>query len=107
MSNIINYGLATKQHPGYGISYSNIAKKITNDNWKEKAIVRNGNYLFIIDCDYYGKRMYFIHGLPKDTCKDIEYHKYLEDAIKYANQFSEKEGRYPKERKSSWTIFFK
>ena len=58
---MISYGLATKQHPAYGISHSNIAKKITNDNWKEKAIVRNGNYLFIIECDYNGKRMYFIY----------------------------------------------
>ena len=77
---MINYGLATKQHPGYGISHDNIAKKLTEKNWTDKAIVRDGNYLFVIECSYHGDRMYFIHGLPSEKSKN-EYHEYLEDAI--------------------------
>tara|TARA_Y100000814_G_scaffold142491_1_gene103410 strand:- start:311 stop:625 length:315 start_codon:yes stop_codon:yes gene_type:complete len=103
---MINYGLATKQHPGYGISHDNIAKKLTKKNWRDKAIVRDGNYLFVIECSYHGDRMYFIHGLPSEKSKN-EYHEYLEDAIKYANDFSKIEGKYPEERNSSWRIFFR
>ena len=37
---------ATAQDPIYGISLSNITKELTASNWENKAIVRDGLYLW-------------------------------------------------------------
>ena len=48
MARIYNCGLAGSQSPTYGISHANITDKLTKDNFFDKAIVRGGDYIWII-----------------------------------------------------------
>ena len=105
MARVINMGLVPTHDPTYGISYSNISKQLTNSNWRNKAVVRNGHYLLILKGNYNldGKKVYryFVKGLP-NNCKPEFIN--LNDAICFVNEYSDQEGEYPIEHDSLWTI---
>ena len=105
MAKVLNMGLAPVHDPTFGISHSNIAKKLTKSNWQKKAVVRNGHYLFIKKGSYDvdGKKVYryFVEGLPdKGKREFID----LDEAICFVNGYSDQEGEYPAEHDSTWTI---
>ena len=105
MATFYNGGLIKAHDPRFGINHKYIADKLTKDNWKKRAIVRGGLYIYVNDYQKYdGKNaqkkelVYKIKGLP-------EKHKYRKDykslnwVLKAANNISNGiEGDYPNER---------
>ena len=111
MAKCISFGLTPGHHSVFGIDYANIAKQFTRLNWDSKAIVRDGHYICISIGEYDDEKKnrikrYFITGCPEKKGFKKEY-KYLKDAMKAANNYSKKEGEWPKESTPGWTIFTK
>ena len=94
------------QHPIYGISWKNIAKQLSYHNWKTKAIVRGGDYIWI------NKGRYKIDDEPVLTytvffkSKGVQNKNFpkLKDAIQYANDWCDYEGDWPLPWQPGWTI---
>ena len=105
MAKVTNMGFAPAHDPMFGISHSNIANKLTKSNWRKKAVVRNGHYLFIKKGSYDvdGKKVYryFVEGLPDKGEREFIH---LDKAISFVNGYSDQEGEYPAEHNSPWTI---
>ena len=107
MARFINWGLQPGHSPGYGINHKYIAKELTNRNWKRKAIVRAGIYLYVVkgtisvDNTNSKKCIYGVHG---KGIFNVDFDN-LNEALLYANNYSDYEGTYPEERGSSWTIY--
>ena len=104
MGRIICYGSLTPHHPMYGINHKNIAKKLTSNNWKTKAIVRASIYIYVDRGRIYNKKgkdtiIYTVFGI--DNYRSFDY---LDEAISYANNFADFEGNYPLQRKPMWNI---
>ena len=104
MARITNYGSTPAHSSMFGIRHKNIAKKLDLCNWKKKAIVRDGIYLYIqkgvtTNKEQKNKTIYTVFGLP-------EYHsfEFLNDAILFANSYDDSEGIYPNERGVPWHI---
>ncbi len=82
-----------------GINHKNIAKELTIDNWNKRAIVRDGKYIYILKCKCRDsskskkKTIYLIDGLSENNTFDT-----LNEALLSANNHSDNEGKYPKER---------
>ena len=87
-----------------GIDHANIAPELTEENWKTKAIIRGGNYVWVRKGTYkdeQGKEItaYYVrvyastptHHLQKDFPK-------IETSLAYANALAEDEREYPEER---------
>jgi len=87
-----------------GIDHANIAPELTEENWKTKAIIRGGNYVWVLKGTHkneqgdeitgYYVRVYAstpTHHLQKDFPK-------IETSLAYANALAEDEGEYPEER---------
>ena len=97
------------QHPVYGIRWKNIAKRLGYHNWKIKAIVRGGDYIWI------NKGRYKIDDTPvltytvffksKESIPTKNFPK-LRDALLYANDWCECEGDWPFPWEPGWTISF-
>ena len=90
-----------------GIDHANIAPELTEENWKTKAIVRGGNYVWVLkgthkdeqgdEITSYYVRVYAstpTHHLQKDFPE-------IKIALTYANALSEEEEAYPEERGST------
>ncbi len=43
-----NWTSASVQDPMFGINHANIASELTASNWRRKAIVRNGLYIWVV-----------------------------------------------------------
>ena len=94
------------QHPIYGISWKNIAKSLSYQNWKTKAIVRGGDYIWI------NRGRYKIDDKPVTTytvffkSKEVQNKNFpkLKDAIQYANDWCDYEGDWPLPWQPGWTI---
>ena len=43
-----NWMSASVQDPMFGINHANIASELTASNWRRKAIVRNGLYIWVV-----------------------------------------------------------
>jgi len=108
MKGSIYWGMQPDHSPCYGINHKYIAKELTNRNWKRKAIVRAGIYLYVVkgtisvDNTNSKKCIYGVHG-ERGEGIDVDFDT-LKEAIFYANNYSDHEGVYPKEKGSSWTI---
>ena len=107
MVKCIDMGLMPIQDPEFGISHTNITKKLTRYNWRNKATVRGSCYLWIVRGSYSieGKKVYryFIQCEQKSGLRNREF-KYLMDAIHIVNNYAEYEGKYPSEFEQGWTI---
>ena len=107
MARIVSYGLAGAQNPIYGISHTNIANKLTKDNYFDKAIVRSSDYLWISKAKKGERRketstVYAVRFLRSDK-KDEDFNT-LDEAIDFANNWSDEEGEYPQEYEAPWTV---
>ena len=102
MADWTNFGMAGPQDPIYGISRSNIVRKLTRLNWNTRAIVRNGIYVWVARGRHHNNGVtawrYFVRTHGKDGYKKIEkdFHHHR-DALVYANGLSELEGPLPRE----------
>ena len=109
MAKFIDMGLIPIQDPEFGISHSNIAKKLTRNNWRNKAVMRDGFYLWIVRGKYHlnNKKVhrYYIQSQDKTGLREKEY-TYLRDAIHVVNSYAEEEGDFPAEHEPGWTISF-
>ena len=111
MATFYNGGLMKAHDPRFGINHKYITDKLTKHNWKKRAIVRGGLYIYVNDYQKHdGKNphkkelVYKIKGLPKK-------HKYRKDykslnwVLKAANNISNGiEGEYPNEKISGFKI---
>ena len=105
MAKITFYGLCPAHSLKYGLKHKYIAKELTINNWKKRAIVRNGKYIYIQKGKEYIKK-------SKDriifTAFINEYNRHsydsLKECISFANNFCNKEGKYPSEFKAGWNI---
>ena len=105
MATFYNGGLMKAHDPRFGINHKYITDKLTKHNWKKRAIVRGGLYIYVNDYQKYdGKNphkkelVYKINGLPKKHKCRKDY-KTLNWVLKAANNISNGiEGDYPNER---------
>ena len=101
-----NFGHLVAHDVMNGIDHANIDPELTVENWESKAIIRGGNYVWVLKGTHkddqgdeitgYYVRVYAsipTHHLQKDFPK-------LETALTYANALSEEEREYPEERGS-------
>ena len=99
-----NFGQLVAHDVMNGIDHANIAPELTVENWETKAIIRGGNYVWVLKGTHkdeqrkeitgYYVRVYAstpTHHLQKDFPK-------IETALTYANALAEEEGEYPEER---------
>ena len=95
-------GNAPIHDPIYGIDHAHITKELTGSNWQNKAIVRDGLYIWVVrgyrtDGDkriyrYYVRLHLVEHkALKKDFAS-------RDRALAYANALCSNEGEYPPER---------
>ena len=103
--------MATGQDTIYGISLANITKELKPANWKTKAIVRDGLYIWVArgwQTTREGKKTwrYHVRVHPRDKEKGIRKDFAKRDsALAYANGISESEGKIPDEFYPSFTTF--
>ena len=95
------------QNPRFGISHYNIADKLTRANYSNKAVVRDGDYIWVIKAEKGERRtktktVFLVCFLRKDK-KNEEFTE-LQDAIDYANDWADYEGDYPLEHETPWVI---
>ena len=112
MATFYNGGLMKAHDPHFGINHKYITSKLTKNNWKKRAIIRGGLYIYVNDYQKYdGKNpqkkelVYKINGLPeKHKCRKD--YKTLNWVLKAANNISGGiEGQYPLERRPGVRIF--
>ena len=109
MSMVTWFGWAPVHDPIYGIDHANITPELTDSNWRKKAIVRDGLYIWVVrgyrtDGD---KRIYryYVRIHPEGKHKELEKNFAKRNrALAYANDLGSDEGAYPAERGSSTYI---
>tara|TARA_Y100000768_G_C23806354_1_gene599667 strand:+ start:114 stop:527 length:414 start_codon:yes stop_codon:yes gene_type:complete len=111
MATFYNGGLIKSHDPRFGINHKYITDKLTKHNWKKRAIVRGGLYIYVNDYQKHdGKNphkkelVYKINGLPKKHKCRKDY-KSLNWVLKAANNISNGiEGDYPNEKIAGFKI---
>ena len=104
------WGSAAAQDPIYGIDHDNIEPELTLENWKHKAIVRNGLYVWVTERHYRPgdgseERCYSVMVHSDQQARDREKDfTLLEEALAYANELGDTEGEWPDERGSTTYI---
>ena len=99
MGRILNCGSLRAHDRKLGIQHKYIVKELNIDNWNKRAIVRDGKYIFILKCKCRDsskskkKTIYLIDGLSENNTFDT-----LNEALLSANNHSDSEGEYPKEK---------
>jgi hypothetical protein len=96
------------QNPRFGISHYNIADKLTRANYSNKAVVRDGEYIWVCKAKkHQGKdkkdKTVYLFKINVRNVKDKEFTE-LQDAIDYANDWADYEGDYPLEYEAPWVI---
>ena len=96
MAKITSYGLTPDHSLLYGLKHKYIAKELNANNWKKRAIVRNGKYIYIQKGKEYIKNSkdkviftVFINEYDDRFSFDI-----LDDCLYFANTYHYKEGKY-------------
>ena len=86
-----------------GIDHANIDPELTVENWESKAIVRDGNYVWVRKGTYkdeQGKEItgYYVRVYASTPTLHLEKDfPEIETALAYGNALSEDEGEYPEE----------
>ena len=99
-----NWMSASVQDPMFGINHANIAPELTAANWRRKAIVRNGLYIWVVrgwqTTGNGGKRpRYYVRIHSKQATNSLMKNYAKRDAaLAYANQLSDTEGERPQEQ---------
>ena len=112
MATFYDGGLVKAHDPRFGINHKYITSKLTKKNWKKRAIVRGGLYIYVNDYQKYdGKNpqkkelVFRINGLPKKHKCRKDY-KNLYWVLRVANNISGgMESKYPPERNPGIRIF--
>ena len=103
MSKHTSFGFAPEHDPIYGIDHSNIAPELTVGNWKRKAVIRAGNYVWVLKGthkDEQGKEItgYYVRVYASTPTLHLEKDfPTIDQALAYANALAEEEGEYPEE----------
>ena len=90
-----------------GIDHANIDPELTVENWESKAIVRDGNYVWVRKGTYkdeQGKEItgYYVRVYAGTPTLHLEKDfPEIKTALTYANALSAEEGDYPEERGST------
>ena len=99
-----NWMSASVQDPMFGINHANIASELTASNWRRKAIVRNGLYIWVVrgwqTTGNGGERSRYyvqIHSKQSTNSLTKDFSK-RDAALAYANQLGDTEGERPQER---------
>ena len=106
------YGITSNGGPQdiyYGISWDNIADKLTHLNYRTKAIIRASVYIWITKGRYRKKGiMSPVYTLEfyKQKGKYIpeEHYNYLRNAISRANEYADYEGIWPEPENAQCVI---
>jgi len=96
------------QDPMFGISHYNIVDKLTKGNYSDKAIVRDGEYIWVCKVKKRqgkGKKDKTVYLLKVNVrnVTDEEFSN-LQDALDFANDWADYEGDYPLEYEAPWRI---
>ena len=103
MGRFTSFGFAPEHDPIYGIDHANIAPELTVENWESKAIIRGGNYVWVLKGTYkdeQGKEItgYYVRVYASTPTLHLEKDfPEIETALAYANALAENEGEYPEE----------
>ena len=97
-------GLMPAHDPRYGINHKYIVKNLTLSNWKKRAVIRSGRYLYVHLYKKYVPKVrdnielvYRINGSPKKHRQSKDY-KSLIWAIKAVNNYGNGiEGKWPRQ----------
>ena len=105
MAKITFYGLSPAHSLIYGLKHKYIDKKLTIKNWKRKAIVRNGKYIYIQKGREYVKNgkdkiIFTVFINENERCS----FKTIKECIDFANSYHKTEGKYPAEFSPGWHI---
>ena len=96
------------QDPRFGISHYNIVDKLTRGNYSDKAIVRDGEYIWVCKakkCQGKGKKDKTVFLLKVNVRNGTdEKFSNLQDALDFANDWADHEGVYPSEFEPGWTV---
>ena len=97
-------GNAPVHDPIYGIDHAHITKELTGSNWRNKAIVRDGLYIWVVrgyrrDGDKKIYRYYVRLHLVEHKALEKDFAS-RDRALAYANALGSGEGHYPAERSS-------
>ena len=95
MATNISFGLAPLHDPMFGICSDNIVPRLTQKNWRKKAIgrIRDGRFLYVMvkqgeqKIDGREQKRYFVSvhlGEPNDRQLNADFDKLI-DALAYAN----------------------
>ena len=95
MGTIIDFGVAPRHDPMFGIRSSNIVPYLTQKNWRKKATgrIRDGRFLYVMvqqgvqEIDGLKQKRFFIRvhlGEPIDRQLNADFDKLI-DALAYAN----------------------
>ncbi len=99
-----NWTSASVQDPMFGINHANIASELIASNWRRKAIVRNGHYIWVVrgwqTTGNGGKRpRYYVQIHSKQSTNSLTKDFAKRDAaLAYANQLGDTEGERPQEQ---------
>ena len=105
MAKITSYGLTPAHSLIYGLQHKYIAKELNANNWKKRAIVRNGKYIYIQKGKEYVKNgkdniIYTAFINEDERCS----FKNVKECIDFANSYHNSEGKYPAEFSPGWHI---
>jgi len=105
MAKITFYGLCPAHSLKYGLKHKYIDKVLNIKNWKTRAIVRNGKYIYIQKGKEYVKNgkdkiIYTVFINENDRFS----YKTLVESIDFANSYHNNEGKYPAEFSPGWQI---
>ena len=88
------------------IDHANIAPELTVENWESKAIMRGGNYVWVLKGTHKDEQRkeitgYYVRVYASTPTLHLEKDfPEIKIALTYANALSEEEGDYPEERGS-------
>ena len=104
MSIVTWFGWAPVHDPIYGIDHANLTPELTESNWRKKAIVRDGLYIWVVrgyrtDGDKRIYRYYVRLHLVEHKALEKDFAS-RDRALAYANALGSGEGQYPAERSS-------
>ena len=98
-----NFGQLVAHDVMNGIDHANIAAELTVENWESKAIMRGGNYVWVLKGTYkdeQGKEItgYYVRVYASTPTLHLEKDfPEIETALAYGNALSEDEGESPEE----------
>ena len=101
---------AGPQDPLYGISKKNIVSTLTPHNWRTKAVVRGGRYIWVAEGTPFpndGDTQYLVQVYVDGTHENELQTRFegLEAALAYANNLFPEQGQVPEDRPASIMVW--